>query len=105
MVRVWLLQAAMVSILSPHPFTSLETRHAHARKIGGRRGDESGYDKGNSAELWYQPQSCDDGREAAKRTTKESGDHRDNVFVVGYEGEVDTLIPHDYTFATRISAP
>lgn len=44
------------------------------------------------------------GVEVRKRTTKEGGDHGDNVFVVGYEGEADTLNPHNWSFATRISA-
>lgn len=44
------------------------------------------------------------GVEVRKRTTKDGGDHGDNVFVVGYEGEADKLDPHNWSFATRISA-
>ena len=36
------------------------------------------------------------------RSTKEGGDGK--VFVVGYEGENDTMNPHNWSFSTRLAA-
>ena len=43
------------------------------------------------------------GIDVRHRTTREGGDH-EKVFVVGYEGERDTMDPHNWSFATRIGA-
>ena len=43
------------------------------------------------------------GIEVRHRTTREGGDHG-KVFVVGYEGENDSMNPHNWSFSTRIFA-